>query len=63
MALKTYSGEVPMSPKIIPRLINKPAELSLCKLLDFSKTFIIFPANVGIPKTYTIVICWDLRKQ
>src|SRR5690606_27185634 len=28
MALNTYSGEVPISPKMIPRLMSRPVELS-----------------------------------
>jgi hypothetical protein len=30
MALKTYKGDVPMSPKMTPRLIRRPAEVSRC---------------------------------
>ena len=42
IALKTYKGEVPMSPKIIPKLIINPTELSLCKLLfAFKIVFIL----------------------
>ena len=39
MALKTYKGEVPISPYIIPKATSKPAAVTLLTLFDTTFIF------------------------